>query len=376
MKATILVGDVLAQLGKLPDESVQCVVTSPPYWGLRDYGTEGQLGLEKTPDEYIAKMVEVFREVRRVLRSDGTLWLNMGDCYQGGDRGAYGKARGAESRVQTSNLGSDTIGAPNRFRIEGLKPKDLCGIPWMLAFALRADGWWLRQDIIWSKPNPMPESVTDRCTKAHEYLFLLTKSSRYYFDAGAIKEESVTNDPRRPYTSEGAWQMDGRPPEQRHGGEIHKGFESLGREGANSRMHQDRDPSHPSTRKVRSPAGWKTGSGSHGSVHEDGREKEVTYSEIENGKRNKRSVWEIATQAYSEAHFATFPEALVEPCILAGSKPGDTVLDPFAGSGTTGVVALRYHRDFVGIELNPEYARLAEKRIGAEAPMFNEVTVR
>ena len=257
-------------------------------------------------------------------------------------------------------------------------------------------GWYLRQDIIWAKPNPMPESVTDRCTKSHEYLFLLSKSARYFYDAEAIKEEAATDDLRRPYTSEGAWQLDGRPVEQRHGRELrsytppkgwdtstgeggHGAFHRLGREGANNRMHQDRDPSHSDERKVRT-AGNKT----HKTVAEYERSDSEEHrtaagllkiADTPYPMRNKRSVWEIATQPYSEAHFATFPEALVEPCILAGTKVGDTVLDPFCGSGTTGAVALRYQRDFIGIELNPAYAELAKKRIGAEAPMFNDVSV-
>ena len=376
MKARILVGNVMRRLGELPDESVQCVVTSPPYWGLRDYGTVGQLGLEKTPDEYVAKMVGVFREVRRVLRGDGTLWLNMGDSYASGDRSTYRSGRSDNKGQQVQD------DMPRPKTPPGLKPKDLCGIPWMLAFALRADGWWLRQDIIWSKPNPMPESVTDRCTKAHEYLFLLTKSARYYFDAEAIKEECAGD----PEASRNRWDtkdylIPGQKPQKR-------------------------------TSRVKMPDGWDTGAGGHGSFHRNGPEKGETHERETSGRaagnkthktvaeyerseseehrtaagllkiadvaypvRNKRSVWEIATQPYSEAHFATFPEKLVEPCILAGSREGDTVLDPFCGSGTTGAVALRYQRDFVGIELNPEYAKLAYKRIGNEAPMFNQVNV-
>lgn len=334
MKASILVGDVLDRLRGLPDCSAQCVVTSPPYWGLRDYGTVGQLGLESTPELYIQRMTEVFREVRRVLRDDGTLWLNIGDSYAGS-----GKGGNPEEGKQATNKGSQSIGVlygktgetarqaaltnvSRRLSIDaGYKCKDLVGIPWMLAFALRADGWWLRQDIIWSKPNPMPESVQDRCTKAHEYLFMLTKSARYYFDAAAIAEDSI------------------------HAGKIVTlGEKSLSKGQAN---------------------------GANVAASGNGKLEQVTVTDT----RNKRSVWEIATQPYSEAHFATFPEALVEPCILAGSKVADTVLDPFCGSGTTGVVALRYQRAFIGIELNPTYAQLAEKRINAEAPMFNEVTV-
>src|SRR6266850_2725788 len=218
-------GDCREVLPSLEPRSANCCVTSPPYWGLRDYGVLAQLGLEKTPEEYTARMVEVFREVKRVLRDDGTLWLNMGDSYQGGDRGNYGKTRGGKG-IQATNPGSDTIAAPNRFPIPGLKLKDLVGIPWMLAFALRDDGWYLRSDIIWSKPNPMPESVTDRPTKAHEYIFLLSKSEKYYYDADAIAEESITDDMRKPY---GPGQVDARGNgHDRGGGELRRSAHMIG----------------------------------------------------------------------------------------------------------------------------------------------------
>jgi site-specific DNA-methyltransferase (adenine-specific) len=267
----LLTGDVRERLADLPAASVQCCVTSPPYWGLRDYGTDGQLGLEPTPDAYVASMVAVFREVRRALRDDGTLWLNVGDSF------------------------SD---------------KQLQGVPWRLAFALQADGWYLRSDIIWNKPNPMPESVTDRPTKSHEYVFLLTKSARYFYDAEAIKEPAKD------------WGT---------------------RDRTNWRG------------KVNSPAGPQTG---------------CTNANHAASGRNARSVWTITTQPYPDAHFATFPEALPERCIKAGTKLGDTVLDPFAGSGTTGQVAVQLGRSFVGIELNAAYADLARTRIGGAAPLF------
>lgn len=378
MTIRLLQGDVLDRLADLPDESVHCCITSPPYFGLRDYGVAGQIGLEESPTDYVAALVAVFREVRRVLRSDGTLWLNLGDSYNAhpGQRKTTDKA----GPKQVTNGGSNS--APSR-NVGTCKPKDLLGIPWMVAFALRADGWWLRQDIIWSKPNPMPESVTDRCTKAHEYLFLLSKSERYYYDADAIREDSITGDPRRPYTSEGAWQMDGRPVEQRHGGKP---------------------------RKIKVPSGWDTGDGAHGTIHRDGRTLVPEYrqvgkprtagnkshkyvdayeaSETEEHRtkaglmkvadvpwysRNRRSVWTVATAPFPEAHFATFPPALVEPCILAGCPKGGTVLDPFGGSGTTGLVADRLGRDAVLIELNPEYAEMAERRLRADAPLFAEI---
>jgi DNA modification methylase len=334
----IYCGDALTELRKMPGASVHCCVTSPPYWGLRDYGVPGQLGLERTPEEYVVKMVEIFREVRRVLRNDGVLFLNLGDCYYSGDRGGYHRARaGVKKNIGHSGNYNDFIGAPNRRRQTGLKDKDLVGIPWAVAFALRADGWWLRQDIIWAKSNPMPESVTDRCTKAHEYIFLLSKGAKYYYDAEAVKEGSITCDPRRPYTSEGAWQLDGRPVTQRHGG------------------------------KVRSPAGWKTGPGSHGSIHENGREQKVSYTDQIFTTRNLRSVWTITTKpmpkVFGQDHFATFPPEIPERCIKAGCPAGGIVLDPFFGAGTTGLVAKQLGRDFIGIELNQKYCDMAEKRI-------------
>lgn len=351
----LLAGDCRDVLATLPADSVHCCVTSPPYFGLRDYGVTGQIGLEPSPAEYVAELVAVFREVRRVLRDDGTLWLNLGDSYAG-SWGAQGHritesddpswhSSQIKNHPKRSNTGS--------IRSAGVKPKDLLGIPWLVAFALRADGWWLRQDIIWSKPNPMPESVRDRCTKAHEYLFLLTKAERYYFDAAAIAENSITEDPRRPYTSEGAWQLDGRPAEQAE--------HQLGR-------------SSSKPRTIKMPDGWDTGAGGHGSYHREGREKGKTHvADVPWEKRNKRSVWTVATAPFSEAHFATFPPALIEPCILAGCPVGGSVLDPFAGAGTTGLAADRLQRDAVLIELNPDYCQMAETRITDDAPLFAEV---
>jgi DNA modification methylase len=347
----ILIGDVRDKLRELPDESVHCVVTSPPYFGLRDYGTvqwsggdivcsheapddwiasqfnahstikagqykagqsasartrwflpdgscrcgaqriDRQIGLEPSPAEYVETLVAVFRDVRRVLRKDGTLWLNLGDSY-----------------VSNGRYQSD------RSTLNGLKPKDLLGIPWRVAFALQADGWWLRQDIIWSKPNPMPESVTDRCTKAHEYLFLLSRSERYYFDAAAIAEPNSN-----PLLSECV---------------VH----------SSERLNNGE---------------WPSGIGGR-------------MDSVKSG-RNRRSVWTVTTASYPEAHFATFPPALVEPCILAGSPRGGTVLDPFGGAGTTGLVADRLGRSAILIELNRGYARIAERRITDDAPLFAEV---
>jgi DNA modification methylase len=347
---TVLNGDAITQLTKLPDRSVQCCVTSPPYWGLRDYGCAGQLGLEKTPEEYVCNMVQVFREVRRVLKDDGTLWLNLGDTYNQGNKGNSGAIRDGDK--QGTNRGSlatrrgENLGANCRGGANGMcKSKDLVGIPWMVAFALRADGWYLRSDIIWHKPNPMPESVTDRPTKSHEYLFLLTKSQRYYYDAEAIAEP----------VSDSMMQQ------------IEEGYDGLGLKDYATAGVQN--PSSVKTRiienarkKQRKPAGWDTSEGAHGTIQRDGRAQEVEYTETESLTRNKRSVWTVPTYSFPDAHFATFPPDLIKPCILAGSKAGDTILDPFGGSGTTGMVALELGRKAVLIELNSEYVKLIETR--------------
>jgi DNA modification methylase len=352
MSVRILIGDVRQRLRDLPDNSVNCVVTSPPYFGLRDYGHEGQIGLEPTPAEFVAVMVEVFREVRRVLRDDGTLWLNLGDSYAG-SWGAQGREHAGKHAPNVSALSANQVIAAQRKASRtgaipegsGLKPKDLMGIPWRVAFALQADGWWLRQDIVWAKPNPMPESVTDRCTKAHEYLFMLSKSARYHYDAQAIKEpmslssvarlsqdvEAQEGSDRVPGKTNGAMKAVGKIDKQRGHGRRHAGF--------NER--------------------WDA----------------MERAEQCSGMRNKRSVWEVATQPFKEAHFATFPPALVEPCILAGCPTGGTVLDPFGGAGTTGLVADRLGRSAVLIELNPEYAEIAEKRIRGDAGMLAQVEV-
>lgn len=374
---TILQGDCRTILPLLPDESVHCCATSPPYWGLRDYGTatwvggnpnhahdgvparngrggsggpgkqttgkfpsdlpvavcscgarriDQQLGLEPTYQEYVQHMVEVFREVRRVLRDDGTLWLNLGDSYNN-FRSQMGPGQAVHGR---ENLNGKPAPESRRRGTVELKEKDLCGIPWRVAFALQADGWWLRQDIIWHKPNPMPESVRDRCTKAHEYIFLLSKSQRYYYDQDAIKEESSGMG----------------------------GGASFG----------------PQTKKIKVPSGRDTskGNGGHGSYHSGGRGKPEykdigvqsrTYDRPEYDKRNKRSVWTVATHSYPDAHFATFPPELIEPCIHAGCPQDGTVLDPFHGSGTTGEVSRRFGCRYVGIELNSEYIGLSLKRL-------------
>ena len=390
--ARILHGSCLERLRDLPEGSVQCCVTSPPYWGLRDYGHADQLGLEPTPEQYVANMVAVFREVRRVLRGDGVLWLNLGDSYATGG-GAVGRCPGGGDQGERFIRAGMVNTQPNRMHLEGLEPKDLVGIPWRVAFALQADGWWLRQDIIWHKPNPMPESVTDRCTKAHEYIFLLTKSARYYYDSEAIKEAAETS------------------------GQSGLGF-------------------YP----ARAAAMGRAASGNEAKDPTEG---------IRPSTRNRRSVWTVSTKPYSGAHFATYPPDLIEPCILAGTSaegccavcgaawervvehtpgqhnstgseyqrekssgvqsggtstttlsgvPGTTktvgwqptcqcnaakrpclVLDPFNGSGTTGEVCIKHGRHYVGCEINQDYIELAKKRLQGAArsygtPLFDKAT--
>lgn len=395
------VGDCRDLLRQMDDESVNCVVTSPPYWGLRDYGVAGQLGLEATPTEYVANMVEVFREVRRVLRPDGTLWLNLGDCYAtgagkvgdcpgGGEQGPrwrgdvdrprddkrgyrgerLANGRGdspAVLRVKTralrdgSHAGKNTAMAangpmtqPNRMPIAGLKPKDLVGIPWRVAFALQADGWWLRSDIVWSKPNPMPESVLDRPTKSHEFVFLLSKSERYRYDAAAIRERqlapeaSTPDDAARAFSRRRAAAVE--PRQKALTADAVGAPRSRNRSGNKERVHRDGN-------------GGVYGHGAHQAFG-------VPWQDTD-GLRNKRSVWTIATEPYGGAHFATFPKKLVEPCILAGSPAGGVVLDPFGGSGTVGEVAEALGRNWILLEINPKYSELAAART-AQRGLFVE----
>lgn len=302
----IYTGDSLEVLKTLPEETINMCVTSPPYFGLRDYGVNGQIGLEHTPEEYIGKLVKVFREVRRCLKDDGTLWLNIGDSYAGSYRGWGDNKKNSplQSKASYSKI-------PNAYKSDTIKPKDLIGIPWMLAFALREDGWYLRQDIIWHKPNPMPESVTDRCTKAHEYLFLLSKSKKYFYDYEAIKENVSTYDEIK---------------RNRDKGKLNR---------------------TPGRSEIRG----------------------LTRNDYQ--FKNKRSVWTIATHPFKEAHYATFPEKLIIDCIKAGCPVGGIVIDPFIGSGTTAVVARKLDRNYIGIELNPNNVTMAEKRIFKEIGIFN-----
>lgn len=309
-KVKIIVDDCLSALRNLPEKTFSTCVTSPPYFGLRDYGVEGQLGLEETPEEFVENLVGVFEEVRRVLRDDGTLWLNIGDSYAGSGRGRNGDGTSAATGKQATNRGS-AEGVLIKTRTPSCKPKDLIGIPWMLAFALRNAGWYLRQDIIWAKPNPMPEPVKDRCVKAHEYIFLFSKSPKYFFDHTAMLEDST--------------------------GISGGGF---------SKKYAENQLCHGAMRLDRPK---------------------------NTGKRTKRSVWNVVPKSFKGAHFATFPTELITPCVLAGSPIGGKVLDPFGGSGTTGLVAARNGRDAVLIELNPAYAKMASDRLKDEAEVEIEI---
>jgi len=341
MTVTILQGDCREVLRTLPDESVHCVVTSPPYWGLRDYGVSGQIGLEDTWADFLEQMVAVFSEVRRVLREDGTCWINMGDTYAGGGRG--GNPGHSQFQKQRRNAGSLSV-RDQRVDLGNLKPKDLIGMPWRLAFALQADGWWLRRDIVWHKTNPMPESVTDRPTCAHEYLFLMTRSLRYHYDAEAILEPVSPNTHAR-LSQDVASQVGSA---RANGGTKTNGnMKAVGR----------------------TPKTADHGTG----VKNNDSFAAATCMPVTH--RNKRTVWATSTEAFSGAHFATFPPKLIEPCILAGCPKGGAVLDPFFGAGTTGLVADRHGRNCIGIELNPEYAAMAERRIRNESPLFADVRV-
>lgn len=368
MKAEILVGDNRATLRSLPDNSVQTVVTSPPYFGLRDYGTaewvggdadcshrreskrsdktitghknfddmlgvgdaiykdicprcgakreDLQIGLEQTPQAFIEELCKVFDEIWRVLKDDGTIWVNLGDSYS-----SFRDSKAVPDSLRNGDgtaVPQDANRNPANLKASGLKHKDLIGIPWRFAFAMQERGWYLRQDIIWHKPNPMPESVTDRCTKSHEYIFLMSKQPKYFFDNQAIKEDALTEPMARDKNAEG----------------YQANYAKGDRFSAGERVYGA------------------------------------------DGKRNKRDVWSVAVRPYKDAHFATYPTELITPCILAGSQEGDIVLDPFSGSGTTGEVALLNNRNYIGLELNPEYAKLSEKRLTDAIGMFGEVIVR
>jgi DNA modification methylase len=326
-------------LKELPSESVNCCITSPPYYGLRDYGHDDQIGCESSPEEYLERITNVFREVRRVLRKDGTLWLNLGDSYNGSGKGI------GDTTIskQTTNKGSRN-GERTSTKIHGLKPKDLIGIPWMVAFALRAEGWYLRQDIIWNKPNPMPESVRDRCTKSHEYIFLLSKSQTYYFDQEAILEKLSDASISR-----------------------------LSQAGINEQAGSARVPGKTNGNMKAVKRGNIAGDMSErgiGRTTEGLGLKSIDEKLRADGKRNKRSVWTVTTRPFSDAHFATFPERLIVDMIKAGCPEGGIVLDPFSGAGTTALVARKLHRNFIAFELNDEYIKIAESRLRKELGMF------
>lgn len=311
---TIVNAECLAHLKTMPDECLDCVVTSPPYYGLRDYGCDGQVGLEDTPEDYIQRLVDIFHEVKRCLKPEGTLWLNLGDSYCG----TGSKSPQHQDPKNKSGLLKQVESKTTK--LPGYKQKDLIGIPWMAAFALRADGWYLRQDIIWAKPNPMPEPIKDRCTKSHEYIFLLTKSAKYYFNYEAIQEDAITD-------------------ENRPAGVVRNrkfGYDSK----------QNKNPE----------AYMMTGTN---------RQSEVTEDDMPTGKRNKRDVWQVAPKPSTEAHYAMYPEELVKYCVEAGCPVGGVVFDPFMGSGTTAAVAKKFDRHYYGTELNPKFYEIAARRVAS-----------
>lgn len=348
----------LIGLKNLPDNSIDCCVTSPPYFGLRDYGTAEQIGLEETPELFIDALVQVFSEVKRVLKPDGTLWLNLGDSYTANATGSQG------NNLSTLQGGKSTqIEAgkrPNK-KGEGLKQKDLIGIPWMAAFALRSAGWYLRQDIIWHKPNPMPESVTDRCTKSHEYIFLMTKSPKYYYDQDAIRTTVKDSTVQRMMQ-----QIEDQKGSERVPGKTNGAMKAVG-PGRKPAPQDNRGGNQGSTNGIKAYSHRGTGdkklTGHSGNFDSDG-------NLIGDGMANKKSVWTVTTKPFSEAHFATFPQDLIVDCIKAGCPEGGIVLDPFMGAGTTALVARKLNRNYIGFELNPEYLKIAEKRLHGELGMF------
>lgn len=347
-KNTIHNTDCLNGMKLLQDNSVDCCVTSPPYWGLRDYGVDGQIGLEETPEMFVKKMTAIFEEVRRVLKPEGTLWLNLGDSYAGS-----GKGKGDIHKNSTINGSHHYIGDVHTGK-SSCKPKDLVGIPWMVAFALRDAGWYLRQDIIWSKPNPTPESVKDRCTKAHEYIFLLSKSRKYYFNNEAIKtplkDASVARLIQNIENQQGSDRVPGKT------------------NGNMKAVRPKRNPRPSDNRKGNQGTGGipigLNGSSFKNHLKEDG-------DLLHGSKANKKSVWSIATSPYKEAHFATYPQKLIVDCIKAGCPEEGIVLDPFMGAGTTALVARKLNRNYIGFELNKEYVEIANKRLEKELGIFN-----
>jgi DNA modification methylase len=350
--------DCIEGLKTLPDESIDCCVTSPPYYGLRDYGVDGQIGLEETPEAFVEKMVQVFSHVKRVLKKQGTLWLNLGDSYNGYPANVTrgGKLSGRNQHARSFNESGYGL------QDKSLKPKDLIGIPWMVAFALRSSGWYLRQDIIWHKPNPMPESVTDRCTKAHEYIFFFSKAVKYYYDQDAIRTPVKDSTVQRMLQ-----QIDQQKGSDRVPGKTNGTMKAVGpgrspRNGVDSRGGNQGSEfgikaySHLGT-------GDKKLTGHSGNFDADG-------NLIGDGMANKKSVWTVTTKPFSEAHFATFPEDLIVDCIKAGCPEGGVVLDPFMGAGTTALVARKLNRNFTGFELNDQYIKIANNRLKNELGLF------
>lgn len=348
MSTRIMIGDVMERIKELADNSVNCCVTSPPYWGLRDYGVVGQLGIEKTPQEHIAALVQVFREVRRVIKPDGTLWVNYGDMY----------ASSANGRPTADIVGDDRTYRDKPFSTvgNGFKPKDLIMMSAMLALALQADGWYLRNEIIWHKPNAMPESVKDRCAVCHEKLFLFSKSPRYFFDVEAIKEPiSALMGGQKQHTNALSFESEVNEPE---------------RPGHKDKRHRPEKGNNKSFRY----GGIYTNNRAFENSAENSKAT-VGNQPNESNLRLKRTVWIIPTKGFSEAHFATFPPDLISPCIMAGCPVGGVVLDPFGGAGTTALVAEHQQKSAILIELNPEYADMARRRISEDNGLFAAVDV-
>jgi DNA modification methylase len=354
--------DCLTGLQKLPDNYIDCCITSPPYYGLRDYGHDGQIGLEKNPEAYVKKLVKVFSEVKRILKKDGTLWLNLGDSYASCKGTCYNPGGNTSSfnvHLKAANVHPLDRGNKSTLALSGLKPKDLIGIPWMVAFALRADGWYLRQDIIWHKPNPMPESVTDRCTKSHEYIFLLSKSSKYYYDYEAIKQQVADETILRMNQQIEQKIGSNRVPNKTNGNMKAVGPGRIPRKGVDFKGGNQGS-------EVGIPAMAIHGNGVTG--HSGYYDQQGNL--IGGGMANKKSVWIVTTRPFTEAHFATFPEKLIVDCIKAGCPENGIVLDPFMGAGTTALVARKLNRNYIGFELNPKYVTMANKRIRDEIGLF------
>lgn len=347
-------------LKELPDNCIDCCVTSPPYFGLRDYGTDDQIGIEATPELFIQNLTDVFNEVKRVLKPEGTLWLNLGDSYAGSGKG-FGDTR-IDKGKQATNQGSIGVEKNPYYTSENIKAKDLIGIPWMAAFALRAAGWYLRQDIIWHKPNPMPESVTDRCTKSHEYIFLMTKSSKYYYDQAAIRTTVKDSTVQRMLQ-----QIEDQKGSNRVHGKTNGTMKAVGpgrkpRNGVDTNGGNQASPIGIKAYAHRGTGDQKL-TGHSGNFDSNG-------ELIGDGMANKKSVWTVTTKPFTEAHFATFPQDLIIDCIKAGCPENGIVLDPFMGAGTTAVVARKLNRNYIGFELNPEYLNISLKRLQDELGMF------